>query len=121
MVAVEVVRWSSAVPSSFFLSILVPELVSSEIPSERICFLGLRFEKRRVQDELEALNSKLTRLRSHHEAGPAVERLQEEIKEYKAILKCSVCHDRPKEVRISLSFQNAKSCVQGNCVVSLAG
>lgn len=58
----------------------------------------LRFEKRRVQDELEALNSKLVRLQPHHEGGPGIERLQEEIKEYKAILKCSVCHDRPKEV-----------------------
>ncbi|KAG0630974.1 hypothetical protein M758_1G217700 [Ceratodon purpureus] len=65
-----------------------------------------RFEKRRVQDELEALNSKLTRLRSHQEGGPGIERLQEEIKEYKAILKCSVCHDRPKEVRMSFLAAN---------------
>ncbi|KAG0581595.1 hypothetical protein KC19_4G263900 [Ceratodon purpureus] len=74
-----------------------------------------RFEKRRVEDELEALNSKLTRLRSHHEGGPAVERLQEEIKEYKAILKCSVCHDRPKEVVITKCFHLfCGPCIQRN-------
>lgn len=59
-----------------------------------------RYEKRRVQEELEALNSKVTRLSSHHEGGPIVDRLQEEIKEYKRILKCSVCHERSKEVHL---------------------
>jgi E3 ubiquitin-protein ligase BRE1 len=74
-----------------------------------------RFEKRRVQDELEALNSKLARLRSHHERGSGIERLQEEIKEYKAILKCSVCHDRPKEVVITKCFHLfCGPCIQRN-------
>jgi E3 ubiquitin-protein ligase BRE1 len=63
-----------------------------------------RFEKRRVQEELEVLNSKVTRLHSHRDGGLMVERLQGEIKEYKAILKCSVCHDRPKEV-IMMPFE----------------
>lgn len=41
---------------------------------------------------------KTARLNTVHDGGPMVERLQEEIKDYKSILKCSVCHDRPKEV-----------------------
>ncbi|XP_024390952.1 E3 ubiquitin-protein ligase BRE1-like 2 [Physcomitrium patens] len=74
-----------------------------------------RFEKRRVQDELEALNNKLSRLRSHHERGPAIERLQEDIKEYKAILKCSVCHDRAKDVVITKCFHLfCGPCIQRN-------
>lgn len=31
----------------------------------------------------------------------AIQRLQDEIKECKAILKCGVCFDRPKEVSYS--------------------
>jgi E3 ubiquitin-protein ligase BRE1 len=47
---------------------------------------------------LEVLHMKTARLNTVHDGGPMVERLQEEIKDYKSILKCSVCHDRPKEV-----------------------
>jgi len=74
------------------------------LSSSEQLFWWFRFEKRRVQDELEALHSKLSRLQSHHEGAPGIERLQEEIKEYKAILKCSVCHDRPKEVSMPFSL-----------------
>ncbi|KAH9554527.1 hypothetical protein CY35_08G068200 [Sphagnum magellanicum] len=74
-----------------------------------------RFEKRRVQEELEVLNSKVTRLHSHRDGGLMVERLQGEIKEYKAILKCSVCHDRPKEVVITKCYHLfCGPCIQRN-------
>ena len=63
-----------------------------------MCFFCHRFEKRRAQEELEVLHMKTARLNTVHDGGPMVERLQEEIKDYKSILKCSVCHDRPKEV-----------------------
>ena len=70
--------------------------------SLKVSSLWTRFENRRVQEELEVLSSKLTRLRSHQEGSPPIERLQDDIKHYKAMIKCSVCHDRSKEVSIHL-------------------
>jgi len=69
-----------------------------------MCCVCHRFEKRRALDELEVLSAKTARLHSPHDGGPMVERLQEEIKDYKDILKCSVCHERPKEVLISFDL-----------------
>jgi E3 ubiquitin-protein ligase BRE1 len=74
-----------------------------------------RFEKRRVQEELEVLSSKLTRLRSHQEGSPPIERLQDDIKHYKAMIKCSVCHDRSKEVVITKCYHLfCGPCIQRN-------
>lgn len=73
-----------------------------------------RFGKKRVEEELLALNSKFSRLSALNEGG-ALEKLQEEIKEYKAILKCSVCHDRPKEVVITKCFHLfCAACIHRN-------
>lgn len=74
-----------------------------------------RFEKRRVEDELEVLSAKTERLHSHHDGGVKAERLRQEIKEYKSILKCSVCRERPKEVVITKCYHLFCSpCVQQN-------
>ncbi|KAJ7565730.1 hypothetical protein O6H91_02G072500 [Diphasiastrum complanatum] len=74
-----------------------------------------RFEKKRMQDELALLNTKAARLSSLNEGGNIVEKLQEEIKEYKAILKCGVCHDRPKEVVITKCYHLfCGPCIQRN-------
>lgn len=83
-----------------------------------VIFVSLwpRFEKRRVQEELEALNTKLTRLSSHHEGGPAVELLQEEIKGYKTIIKCGVCHDRNKEVLLWTHTNRFPFCYLGDSI-----
>eukprot|EP00250_Pteridium_aquilinum_P020691 c24909_g1_i1 orf=473-2089(-) len=72
-----------------------------------------RFERRRLQEELAILSAKAARFNVHSDSGPLVEKLQEEIKEYKAILKCGVCHDRPKEVVITKCFHLfCNQCVQ---------
>jgi E3 ubiquitin-protein ligase BRE1 len=74
-----------------------------------------RFGKKRIEEELVALNTKFTCLSSLNDGETAAERLQEEIKEYKAILKCSVCHDRPKEVVITKCFHLfCGPCIQRN-------
>lgn len=66
---------------------------------------NFRYEKRRLQEVHNTLSSRLLPAASHSEGGASsVEKLQEEIKEYKAILKCSVCHDRRKEVGPLFSF-----------------
>ncbi|KAH7315051.1 hypothetical protein KP509_21G031900 [Ceratopteris richardii] len=72
-----------------------------------------RFERRRLQEELAILNIKASRLNLHTDNGPLIEKLEEELNEYKAILKCSVCHDRTKEVVITKCFHLfCNPCVQ---------
>lgn len=72
-----------------------------------------RFEKKRVEEELEASRRKHERLTSHLDGSSVVEKLQQELKEYKEILKCSVCLDRPKEVVITKCYHLfCNNCVQ---------
>ncbi|KAH9618916.1 hypothetical protein KSS87_006568 [Heliosperma pusillum] len=59
-----------------------------------------RFEKRRYEEELEAVKRKVNRLRAQKECS-VLGKLSLELQEYKDILKCSVCLDRPKEVVIT--------------------
>uniref|UniRef100_A0A7I4DYI2 E3 ubiquitin protein ligase n=1 Tax=Physcomitrium patens TaxID=3218 RepID=A0A7I4DYI2_PHYPA len=74
-----------------------------------------RFNKRRAREELEVLNMKITRLQTPHDSGPTVDRLREEIRNYEAILKCSVCQDRSKEVVITKCYHLFCSpCIQRN-------
>ncbi|CAM6046756.1 unnamed protein product [Sphagnum compactum] len=74
-----------------------------------------RFEKRRIQEKIDALNAKVAHMNSYNDGGPLGERLQEEINQYKAILKCSVCHDRPKEVVITKCYHLfCGPCIQRN-------
>lgn len=47
---------------------------------------------------------KVTCLQSNREAGAVVDRLMEEIKSYKTLLKCSVCHERQKEVNQAVTL-----------------
>ncbi|KNA15369.1 hypothetical protein SOVF_098820 [Spinacia oleracea] len=71
-----------------------------------------RFEKKRVEEELEAVKRKAEHLKAQKE-GSVVEKLQQELQEYKEILKCSVCLDRPKEVVITKCFHLlCNPCVQ---------
>lgn len=72
-----------------------------------------RFEKKRVEEELEIARRKASRLRSQLDGSSFVEKLQQELKEYKEILKCSICFDRPKEVVITKCYHLfCNICVQ---------
>ncbi|XP_076920914.1 E3 ubiquitin-protein ligase BRE1-like 1 isoform X1 [Bidens hawaiensis] len=72
-----------------------------------------RFEKRRVVEELEGARRKYLHLTSDLDGSSVVEKLQQELKEYKEILKCSVCLDRPKEVVITKCYHLfCNTCVQ---------
>lgn len=51
-----------------------------------------------MEEELAEWNSKVAEMSSENREA-TIQRLQDEIKECKAILKCGVCFDRPKEVR----------------------
>ncbi|XP_058209785.1 E3 ubiquitin-protein ligase BRE1-like 2 [Rhododendron vialii] len=73
-----------------------------------------RNERKKLDDELMELNRKIAELSS--ESGEAaIQRLQDEIKDCKAVLKCSVCFDRPKEVVIVKCFHLfCNPCIQRN-------
>ncbi|CAI5997604.1 unnamed protein product, partial [Closterium sp. NIES-64] len=79
-----------------------------------------RNKRRRVEEERDALSARLARLgqsmeRGGGSGGPSVEQLQEELRQYKSIMKCSVCHDRQKEVVITKCFHLFCSpCIQKN-------
>ena len=60
----------------------------------------IRFDKKRTEEELEVVRRKESHLRVQTEGSSIVEKLQEELREYREILKCSICLDRTKEVII---------------------
>lgn len=64
-----------------------------------------RFKKKRTMEELEAVKRKAALVQAQKE-GSIVPKLEEELKEYKEIVKCSICLERPKEVNyLTLEFQ----------------
>lgn len=74
-----------------------------------------RLAKRKVQEDLTLLKSKLARTNPQNDGSSLIEKLQDEVKEYKTILKCSVCHDRPKEVVITKCYHLfCNPCIQRN-------
>jgi E3 ubiquitin-protein ligase BRE1 len=51
-----------------------------------------------MEEELEVARREFSRLQEHTEGSSIVEKLQQELREYREIFKCSICLDRPKEV-----------------------
>ncbi|CAI9765157.1 unnamed protein product [Fraxinus pennsylvanica] len=73
-----------------------------------------RFERKRVEADLETMRRKAEQLKSHADGSSEAEKLKQELGEYKEILKCSVCHDRRKEVVITKCFHLfCNPCVKG--------
>uniref|UniRef100_A0A3B6H4Z7 E3 ubiquitin protein ligase n=1 Tax=Triticum aestivum TaxID=4565 RepID=A0A3B6H4Z7_WHEAT len=73
-----------------------------------------RSEKRKLEEEYEEVKNEVTELTSENEEA-TIQKLQDEIKECKAILKCGVCFDRPKEVVITKCFHLfCSTCIQRN-------
>lgn len=72
--------------------------------SWQVFYWVCRSLRKNIEEELHELNSRVAEMSS--ETGEAaIQKLQSEIKFYKNILQCSVCTDRPKEVRKNiLSF-----------------
>ncbi|KAG6784625.1 hypothetical protein POTOM_010323 [Populus tomentosa] len=72
-----------------------------------------RFDKRRMEEELEVARRKVSRLQAQTEGSSIVEKLQQELQEYREIVKCSICLDRPKEVVITKCYHLfCNTCVQ---------
>ncbi|KAG2656404.1 hypothetical protein PVAP13_1KG078600 [Panicum virgatum] len=73
-----------------------------------------RSERRRLEEQYEEVKNEVMELTSETEET-TIQKLQDEIKECKAILKCGVCFDRPKEVVIIKCFHLFCSpCIQRN-------
>ncbi|ONK75057.1 uncharacterized protein A4U43_C03F12870 [Asparagus officinalis] len=73
-----------------------------------------RNERKKLEEEYEELKNEVTEISNESEEA-AIQRLQDEIKECKAILKCGVCFDRPKEVVITKCFHLfCHTCIQRN-------
>lgn len=51
-----------------------------------------------MEEDLEVARRKFTRLKEQNEGSSVTEKLQEELEEYRDIIKCSICQDRAKEV-----------------------
>ncbi|TXG73101.1 hypothetical protein EZV62_001680 [Acer yangbiense] len=73
-----------------------------------------RSEKKKLAEDLAELNKQIAELTA--ETGEAaVQKLQDEIKDCKSILKCGVCFDRPKEVVILKCYHLfCNPCIQRN-------
>ncbi|KAL3615914.1 hypothetical protein CASFOL_040208 [Castilleja foliolosa] len=73
-----------------------------------------RNERKKLDEELMELNRTVEELISAT-GEAAIQKLQEEIKDCKAILKCGVCFDRPKEVVIVKCYHLfCNQCIQRN-------
>ncbi|KAI0499756.1 hypothetical protein KFK09_017964 [Dendrobium nobile] len=72
-----------------------------------------RFNKKRIYEGLEAMTIKATMLRQQTDGSVLLEKLRQEIREYKGILKCRICHDHQKEVVIAKCYHLfCSQCVQ---------
>ncbi|GJM89758.1 hypothetical protein PR202_ga05977 [Eleusine coracana subsp. coracana] len=73
-----------------------------------------RSERRKLEEQYVEVEKEVMELTSETEET-TIQKLQDEIKECKAILKCGVCFDRPKEVVITKCFHLFCSlCIQRN-------
>lgn len=68
-----------------------------------VAFTFSRSERRRLEEQYEEVKNEVMELTSETEET-TIQKLQDEIKECKAILKCGVCFDRPKEVTYNVLY-----------------
>ncbi|KAI3995588.1 hypothetical protein MKX01_023333 [Papaver californicum] len=73
-----------------------------------------RIERKKLDEDLLEVNNKVSEM-SLERREAAIQVLQDEIKDCKAILKCGVCSDRPKEVVITKCYHLfCNTCIQKN-------
>jgi E3 ubiquitin-protein ligase BRE1 len=94
--------------------------VQSKITSSRVTCMELeveldkeRFDKKKVEEDLEIARRSLSRLKAQDEDSSVTDKLQQELGEYREIVKCSICRDRTKEVVITKCYHLfCNSCIQ---------
>ncbi|XP_042038389.1 E3 ubiquitin-protein ligase BRE1-like 1 isoform X1 [Salvia splendens] len=96
------------------------EEAQTQVDRSRVSLTGMqielekeRFKRKRVEEDLDNLRKKGQQLKSQVEGSSVIEKLKEELREYKEILKCSVCLDRRKEVVITKCYHLfCNACLQ---------
>ncbi|KAM7276194.1 hypothetical protein ACFE04_018060 [Oxalis oulophora] len=74
------------------------------------------FDTKRTEEELETVRRKFSRLQAQIEESTVLEKLRQELREYRDILKCGICLDRRKEVVITKCYHLfCNTCVQKIC------
>ncbi|XP_031502326.1 E3 ubiquitin-protein ligase BRE1-like 1 [Nymphaea colorata] len=77
----------------------------TDVSEIRVGLESEQFKKKRIIEELEVLERKEARLCARTDSGSSVlEKLQDEIDAYEAILKCNICNERRKEVVIAKCY-----------------
>ncbi|XP_050385967.1 E3 ubiquitin-protein ligase BRE1-like 1 [Argentina anserina] len=72
-----------------------------------------RVNKKRLEEDIEVLKRKAGRLQAQTEGSSIVEKLQQELGEFREILKCDICLDRTKQVVITKCYHLfCNPCVQ---------
>ncbi|KAJ8499666.1 hypothetical protein OPV22_010218 [Ensete ventricosum] len=72
-----------------------------------------RYDKKRVEEGLEVMTRKAAYIRAQINGSTVLEKLRQEVKEYRGILKCSICLDRQKEVVIAKCYHLfCHQCIQ---------
>ncbi|KAJ7962070.1 E3 ubiquitin protein ligase [Quillaja saponaria] len=94
--------------------------VQSKVGNSRVARMELqtelereRFAQKRIEEELEVARRNASCLRAQIEGSTVVQKLQQELGEYREIVKCSICCDREKEVVITKCYHLfCNPCVQ---------
>ncbi|XP_022944813.1 E3 ubiquitin-protein ligase BRE1-like 1 [Cucurbita moschata] len=72
-----------------------------------------RFEKKRIEEEIEVVGRKFSRLEAQMKSSSVVERLHGELGEYETIVNCKICVNSRKQVVITKCFHLfCNPCVQ---------
>ncbi|KAK0600642.1 hypothetical protein LWI29_017014 [Acer saccharum] len=109
------------------------EELQSKVDKSRLAIMGVfielekeRFDKKRMEEELDIARRKVLRLLAQKVGSSVVDELRQELREYREIGKCNTCLDRPKEVVItkfyhlfcnpcSKNYRKSSSQVSGLC------
>ncbi|KAL6976763.1 E3 ubiquitin-protein ligase BRE1-like 2 [Sarracenia purpurea var. burkii] len=121
-VNLETTRWELAdaekelkwLKSAVFSSEKESEQIQRKMDEVQAKLDSERSERKTLDEEFMELNRKFVEMSS--ESGEAaIQKLQDEIKDCKAVLKCGVCFDRPKEVVIVKCYHLfCNPCIQRN-------
>ncbi|CAJ1780003.1 unnamed protein product [Sphenostylis stenocarpa] len=98
--------------------------MQSKIGSNRVTRMELqvelekeRFTKKRLEEDLEVARRQFSRLKEHNEGSSVTEKLQQELEEYRDIIKCSICHDRAKEMWVSQNNASVEMHFLRKCAI----
>ncbi|MCL7049427.1 hypothetical protein MKW94_001260, partial [Papaver nudicaule] len=109
----DVRRDSQRLRESLSKSLSKVEKIRMTVAELQIELVNERFSKKRVEEDFDSVTRKANHFDEHSQGSSMLEKLQKEAKEYRDILKCGICHERPKEVVITKCYHLfCGTCVQ---------